>query len=102
MDNIPVIRIEFERMRHSIMSMVSQQNLEFDQYFQEALDSYCSEESVRRLIDSETKKAIDAAMKQEIGDYFKFGQGRHTLRRAIHAKLEKDWANDDRWLGDNG
>jgi DNA-binding GntR family transcriptional regulator len=91
MDNIPVIRMEFERMKHSIMAAVSKQQLEFDDMFHRALDSACDPKRIQAMLDVEVRRCLDGALKRETADYFAYGNGRTTIRDAVKQRLDKDW-----------
>jgi len=85
--NIPIIRLEVEGMRHSISVALSKHTMEMDAMIQDALASYCTPENIAHIIRSETTRALDEVIKQEISNFFYYGAGRRVVVEAVKEKL---------------
>ena len=84
--NYPIVRIEFESMKHSLKVALGEHICKLDTDIQDALDKYCSKENMSYLINKEVKQAVDIAVKEEIVRMFQWNS--HG-RAAIRAEIEK-------------
>lgn len=90
MTNLPIIRLEVERMRHSIVAMLTEAELKIDQNIQQALDAYCTPENLTRVITQELKQTLDSVIKEEVKNFFTYGEGRKVVKAAVIKKLEEN------------
>jgi len=90
MRGIPVIKISIEHMTQSIMHAFSQQMFDTDQYVQEEVKRYCSEDNLRAVVSTAARNAIDAAVKKEVETFFRYGVGADIVKKAVIRRLEED------------
>lgn len=87
MRDMPIIRLEIEGMKASILHALTEYELQMDSLVKEAIERQCSSEHIHQLINYETSRAIDEAVKDEINNFFKYGKGRDAIKSAICDKL---------------
>lgn len=87
MSNLPIIRIEIEGMRQSILAALSEREVQMDAYVSEAITRYATPENLARVIDAEVSRSIDAAIKEATESYFKYGEGRKFIVAAVAKRL---------------
>jgi hypothetical protein len=86
----PVIKLEIQQMHYSMANAISQHFAEMDAWVQEAIEKYCSDDSVKALIEIETKKALHKLVSEEVANYFFIEpEGRAIIRTAIRKKLQE-------------
>lgn len=89
MKPFPVIRMEIEGMKASILHAMSQYQIDVDAYVKEALDRITSDDAIQQLVNDEAEKAIEEAVRKEVRDFFAYGNGRVAIRAAVLARLEE-------------
>lgn len=85
----PVITLEIESMRHSIKKALSEHMLNIDNTVQEAIDVYCSSDNISRIIQTTTRRTIDAVVQEEVEKYFREGEGRKEISALVRELLSK-------------
>lgn len=85
--NFPIIRIEIEGMRQSILAALTEREIQMDAYVSEAITNYATPENLARVIDREVQSAIDDAIKEATTSYFKYGEGRKFIVAAVAKRL---------------
>lgn len=85
---IPVIRLTLEGMKGSILKAFSELELQLDEDIRAAVEAYCTPENVAAIINREVQTAIDAAVKQEVDNFYRYGEGRQIIRKVIQERLD--------------
>lgn len=85
---VPVIRLEIQRLKQTLMVALSDHATQMDADLQAALDRYLTPENVARIIDEEAHRQLDALIKEEVANWFRYGGGRQAIKEAIEAKLD--------------
>jgi hypothetical protein len=88
--NVPIIKLEVEGMKYAIKTALSQHAAEMDTYIQAAVEDYCSEENLKAVVMEQAAEAIELAIQDEIGRFFRIGNGRRAMADAVNAVLEKE------------
>lgn len=92
MSNVPVIKIEIERMKHTMLTMLSEHSAQLDADMRAAVESYCSEGNIQRVINQAAREAMDAAIKEEVRRFFQYsGAGRAAIREAVLQHLNEQF-----------
>ena len=91
--NLPIIKFEIEGMRHTLAVMLAEHNFNMDQYVQEAITAFCTEENLRAIITKRVSESIEQAVAEETRHYFLYGEGRKAIKEAVVKKLEADNAS---------
>jgi hypothetical protein len=91
MNGIPVIKIELEHMKHSILHAFSQHVADTDSMVKSAVEKFCTPENLQRILDNQVEAVLKAAIQEEVGTFFRYGDGRAFLRKAVTDQLEKNY-----------
>lgn len=87
--SIPIIRLHVEGMKHSIITALTEYQAQMDEDVKKAVESYCTEENVSRVVREAAAAEIDKAIKDEIHHFFSYGEGRKIVRAAVQAGLSR-------------
>ena len=88
MNGRPVVRIEVEQMRHSIMKAFSERQLVRDEMVKEAIERATEPERVTEVIDREVRRVLDKTIRDEVERFFRHsGEGREIIAEAVKEKL---------------
>jgi len=87
---MPLIKIEVETMKQSMVHAFSQQMLNLDELFKAALDDACQPEKVQAILTEAANKYTQEALKLETERYFLFGVGRKFIADSVKEKLDKE------------
>ena len=93
MANPIVIRVEIERMREYISSMLTEQALDISDGVQRALDDYMSDDNLRGLINKSVRDIVNHRVQDSVKHYFTWGEGGKALDAAVQAGLQATLAN---------
>src|ERR1700741_146692 len=93
MANPIVIRVEIERMREYISSMLTEQALDISDGVQRALDDYMSDDNLRGLINKAVRDIVNHRVQDSVKHYFTWGEGGKALDAAVQAGLQATLAN---------
>lgn len=86
---IPIIRIEIEGMKQSILHAIAARQLVFDDYVKQALDRELTDENIQRMVDREVERSIAAAVHDEVERFYRWGGGRQHVADAVQKQLER-------------
>lgn len=88
-NTFPVLRLEFESMKHSIKVAMAERMVTLDKDIQDAIDKYCTAENLSTLIDQQVKESVVLAVKEEIRRQFQYSEaGRLAIREAITEHMD--------------
>jgi uncharacterized protein (DUF924 family) len=88
--NMPMIRLEVEGMKHTIMAALLDSKAQIDADIAAAVEAYCTDENISRVMREAVSSAMDRVLKDEVRSFFQYGAGRATVRRAIADSLSHD------------
>lgn len=77
--NMPIIRLDIERMRETITQAFMAHSADMDSYVKQALDTMCTEEFIQDLVTAELAQLVPEIIKDIFGDY--------TVRRHIKERV---------------
>ena len=81
---IPIIRLEVERMKHSILRALPEHAAAMDASVQAAIEAYCTPENIDSVVRKAATEALDAAVKEEVRSFFEWSRpGRQAVREAV-------------------
>lgn len=90
--NIPIITLQIEGMKHTIRTALMEQALKLDAGVQAALEKLCTEENISQIVHEEARRQLEAALKEEVRNFFSFNEGgRIAVREAVHEYLERQY-----------
>lgn len=84
---MPVIRLEIDRMKFAIMRALSTHMAQIDSDITKAVEQYCTSENIKRVIAKQTEEEINRAIKEETERFFRYGAGRHAIAEAVTKAL---------------
>lgn len=89
MNNMPIIKIEVETMKQAMHHAFSEQLLNIDKQFQEAIEKACDPKKIQYIIENAADKYITEVLEQEVKWYFLSGPGRDVIKERVNEKLSK-------------
>lgn len=95
MGPFPILRFEVEGMKHSMLLALTNYAAEMDKYVKAAVENFCTEENLTRVINETANRHLKNAIESEIEQFFRFGKGREAVKRAVSEALEKQQASGD-------
>lgn len=84
---LPIIRLEIEGMKYAIQTALSRHATEMDTYTNEAIEQFCTEENIHRIVSTKAKALIEAAVVDELKCFFDRGNGRKAIEQAVNDVL---------------
>lgn len=91
----PVIRLEVERMKHSILVALSEHATTMDASVAKAVEAYCTQENIDRVVWSAAKEALDSAVREEVREFFRYSKpGRQAVREAVFEYLNRTYGDE--------
>lgn len=91
MNNIPVIRVQLEGLRHSVQHAFSEEMLQYDEYVQKALEEALEPNKIAREITRLAELEVQHALKKAVEDYFKFGDGWVFIKEEASEMLNRSF-----------
>lgn len=88
--NVPIIKIEIEGMKHTIMHAMTQYIAQMDEDIQNAIERACKPEIIATIIEETARKEISQAVANEVECFYKYGPGRTAIREAVVNSLLKE------------
>ena len=90
MMNVPIIRLEVERMKETILAALPRHAAMMDASIQAAIEAYCTPENINLVVQEVVKHNLDAAVKEEVRNFFQWSApGRQAVREAVTAWMEE-------------
>lgn len=87
MHGLPIIRLEVESLKASILHAFSDYQLQFDSTVKAAVEKFCEPNNVQLIVN----KAVDTTMREviqsEVESFLRYGKGRVVLKEAVNKKL---------------
>ena len=88
--NPPLIKIEVEHMRQSMIHAFSEHVLKMDGLFQHAITEACKPEVVQEIVDDAARRYLRQALDEEVKNYLTYGEGRKMVRAEVEKRLKAD------------
>ena len=87
---VPIIRLEIERMRQTVLTALSGYTAAIDAEVEEAVERYCRPENLRVVIQEAVEREMNAAVKEEVRNFFREARpGRQLVRLAVNKHLDR-------------
>ena len=81
---IPIIRLEVERMKQTILQALPQHVAAMDESVREAIEAYCTPENIGSIISQAVTNNLNEAVKDEVRSFFQYSKpGREAVREAV-------------------
>jgi hypothetical protein len=85
--NLPIIRLEVEGIRRTMSAMLAEHAVQMDKDIQEAVETYCTPENLAHVVKTAAAKALDAAVREEVDQFFRRGNGRKAVAAAVKESI---------------
>lgn len=93
--NVPIIKLEVERMKYSILTALSTHAVEMDSMVQAAVEAFCTEDNLHRIVREAVMQELNAAVREEVRNFFRCSApGRQAVREAVIEHLNRQ---DEFW-----
>lgn len=69
MNTMPLIKIEIEGMRQTLVHALNERMLNFDAYVTHAVDQFCAEDRIKDIINKAAAESISRAVDSEVKDF---------------------------------
>ena len=88
--DVPIIRLEVERMKHTLMTALLEHQAQLDADVKAAIDEYCTPENIGKVIRNAAHNALDYAIKEEVEKFLRYGDGRKAVAAAVRESILKN------------
>lgn len=85
--NMPIIRLEVEGMRYAVMTALTEHQAQMDSDIRAAVDAYCTPDNLAAVVKEVATRALDAAIRDEVDRFFRWGAGREAVAAAVKEKI---------------
>lgn len=72
---VPIMRLELEGMKHSILHAFSQMSVATDAMVQVEVEKFCQPERLQEIIAQEVGRVLKASIENEVRSFFSYGDG---------------------------
>jgi len=87
---MPIVKLEVEGMKYAMYTALSEHAAQIDENIKQSVDAYCTSGNIASVIDQEVRIVLDAAIKEEIRNFFRYSTpGRLAIREAIEHHLNE-------------
>lgn len=94
--NMPVITLTVEGMKETVKVALSREVMALDKAVQQAIDDYCTEENINRIVMDTARQQIDNVVKESVREFFGWSQaGRKAIREAVIERLNEVYPEKD-------
>lgn len=90
MNGMPVIRLEIEGMKHTIMHAMTQHLAQMDADIQAVVENLCTPARILEVITTTAQKEIDQVVKAEVERFYRYGKGQEAVKQAVARALERN------------
>lgn len=87
-ESFPVVRLELESMRHSILHAFSETQLKTDELVKAVVSRVCTPEYIEQKLQTEVYRALDDAISKEVDRFFRYtSEGQEIVQKAVKEKI---------------
>jgi len=85
--NVPIIKLEVEGMKYAICTALTEYAAQMDTYIQEAVESFCTEGNLRKVVTAAANVALEQTIKTEVDKFFRHGAGSVAVAEAVRESI---------------
>jgi len=89
--NAPLIRIEVDHMRHSMIHAFSEHMVKMDEQFKHAITEACRPEIVQEIVNDAARRYLKQALDEEVKSFLLHGDGRALISKSVKERLKHDY-----------
>lgn len=86
---LPIIRLEIEGIKHSVVRMLDEHLFQIDADVREAVERLVTPDIISGAIAREVANVMDIVIKEEVDRYYRYGEGRAAIKAAIIERLSR-------------
>lgn len=86
-NSLPIIRMELEGVRATVATMLTQYSARMDKNIKDAVDAYCTEDNLTKVINSAVNAALDHTIKESLTTYFRWGEGKSLVDTIVKSSV---------------
>lgn len=87
--NVPIIRLEIEGMKQTIMHSMTQYMAQMDADIQAAVERACRPEVITALIEETARREIGKAVTDSVEAFYRYGEGHAAIRDLVMTAMTK-------------
>jgi hypothetical protein len=84
---IPIVRLEVDGMKHSILQALSTYATDLSEEIKSAVERFCTPENIQAVIDREVHSVISRVVGEEVDRFYRSGAGRAVISQAVQERL---------------
>jgi hypothetical protein len=93
--NVPIIRLEVEGLKRTMLLALTEHAALMDKSTQQAVEDFCSDSHIDAIVRREAQLQLNAALREEVRQFFlSNGPGRAAVRQAVIEALEQRYPNN--------
>ena len=85
----PIIRLELDGMKASMMHMVSEKLIDLDADIKRLLDAELESGRIEEMLAKLVQEAVDASLRESVKSYFTYGAGHWTVKERAQEVLDE-------------
>lgn len=90
MSGVPIVRLEIAAMKETMLVALSDRIGQINADIQAAIEAFCSEGSLKQVIEEQVRVHLEAAVKEEVRNFFSWtAPGRLVVKQAVLARLNE-------------
>ena len=86
---IPMIRLELEGMKQSIIHAFNNLQIQQDAAVRAAVENFCKPEHLNQLINAAVNDVLTHAIKDEVNNFYRYGAGRDFIKELVKKRLDE-------------
>jgi len=90
--NPPLIKLEVEHMRQSMVHAFSEHCLKMDGLFQHAIAEACKPDAIQAVVTEAAQRYLKQALDEEVKNFLTYGEGRKLVRAEVEKRLTVDFS----------
>jgi hypothetical protein len=91
-NGLPVIKLEVERMRQTMLMHLSEHAAKVDADLRAAVDKFLAEGHVTRIINETAAAQLTRTIEEETRKFFSYGEGGRIIREVVNDALTQSFA----------
>lgn len=89
MHGMPIIRMEIQGMRETLVAALSEHRALIDRDVQSAVEHFCESDQITLMVSQTVQDTLKKVLAETIQYHFQYGQGREDIDRAVQFSLRK-------------
>lgn len=87
MEPLPIVRLEVEYMKHTILHAFTQHQMQLDQSVRAAVEKFCEPNHINCIVANAVDRTMRDVIAKEVESFFRYGAGGDVIKEQVIAKL---------------